>query len=324
MSETTWDGLPIADEDPRGCVVVVRRSDDRFLALHRASKGVDHEGDWAWTSPGGGCMPGEPIYLAALRELAEEAGLSELDVWAVDLSGRAAVFAVDVAEEIAIELVDREHDRYEWLPAAQAVRRMLPARVAAQVRRVAAIPRVEVSFRPMTHADLPEVVAWVNAPHVAKWWDNESPDLAGAERHYGPAIDGVEPTRHWILEVDGAPAGFMQDYRIGDHPDYALLTGLPDAVGFDYAIGDARWVNRGIGTRMLWSYLRDVVVPAYPAATQLHAAPDHRNAASLRVLGKLGFQQGLWFDEPQRDGRVDTVVGCTLDVAHMFGMRLPR
>jgi aminoglycoside 6'-N-acetyltransferase len=72
---------------------------------------------------------------------------------------------------------------------------------------------------------------------------------------------------------------------------------------------------------MLWQFLRDVVRPHYPEATAYFAAPDHRNHASLRVLDKLGFERGLWFDEPQSDGRVDTVVGCTLDVRRMFGRR---
>jgi hypothetical protein len=103
----------------------------------------------------------------------------------------------------------------------------------------------------------------------------------------------------------------VQDYRIGDHPDYALLTGSPDAVGLDYAIGAPAFVGRGIGTRALWVYLRDVVRSGYPDAGEFFAAPDHRNAASLRVLDKLGFARGLWFDEPQCDGRVDTGVGCS-------------
>ena len=47
--------------------------------------------------------------------------------------------------------------------------------------------------------------------------------------------------------------------------------------------------------------------------------PDHRNAASLRVLAKAGFSEGLWFDEPQDNGTVDTVVGCTLDVPRVLG-----
>ena len=53
--------------------------------------------------------------------------------------------------------------------------------------------------------------------------------------------------------------------------------------------------------------------------TSYFAAPDHRNAASLRMLAKAGFTEGLWFDEPQEDGTVDTVVGCTLDVARVLG-----
>ncbi|MGH3445400.1 MAG: GNAT family N-acetyltransferase, partial [Nocardioidaceae bacterium] len=115
---------------------------------------------------------------------------------------------------------------------------------------------------------------------------------------------------------------FLQDYLIVDNPDYALLTARPDAVGFDYAIGDPGWVGRGIGTRMLWTFLRDVVRPHYPHAPAYFAAPDHRNQTSLRVLDKLGFVRGAWFDEPQRESSqspVATVVGCTLDVSRMFG-----
>ena len=56
-----------------------------------------------------------------------------------------------------------------------------------------------------------------------------------------------------------------------------------------------------------------------PAATTYFAAPDHRNAASLRMLAKAGFHEGLWFDEPREDGTVDTVVGCTLDVRRVLG-----
>ena len=123
----------------------------------------------------------------------------------------------------------------------------------------------------------------------------------------------------WVAEVNGRSVGLLQDYRISDHPEYALLTARPDAVGMDYLLGEPSWVGSGVGTRMLWAYVRDVVVPHYPGLREVFAAPDHRNAASLRVLDKLGFTRGLWFDEPQPDGRVDTVVGCTFDVARILG-----
>jgi len=178
---------------------------------------------------------------------------------------------------------------------------------------------VSVGFRSMTRADFPDVVRWQREPHVARWWDaDEAPDVAGAERHYGPALDGTDPTRLWVVELNGRSVGFIQDYRIGDHPEYSLLTGEPDAIGFDYAIGEPSWVGKGIGTRVLWTFLRDVVRPHYPQATAYFAAPDHRNSASLHVLEKLGFTQGLWFDEPQVDGSVDTVISYTLDVRAIF------
>jgi aminoglycoside 6'-N-acetyltransferase len=177
------------------------------------------------------------------------------------------------------------------------------------------------AIRPMTEGDLRDVHRWVNAPHVARWWDeHRSPDQIAA--HYGPGLRGDDPVRYWVWEVNGRSVGFSQDYRISDHPGFALLCGHPEAIGFDYVIGEEAFVDRGLGTSLLWVYLRDIVVPAYasgPAgAAELFAAPDHRNTRSLRVLEKLGARQGLWFDEPQADGSVSTVVGCSIDVRRVL------
>jgi aminoglycoside 6'-N-acetyltransferase len=176
------------------------------------------------------------------------------------------------------------------------------------------------SVRPMTPGDFPDISRWVNEPHVARWWD-EHRSLDQVTAYYGPAIRGDDPTRMWVWEVNGRSVGFAQDYRISDHPDYALLSSRPDAVGFDYALGEPAFVGLGLGTSLLWVFLRDIVWPAYPDVHELFAAPDHRNAASLRVLAKLGFTEGVWFDEPGPRGQVDTVVGCSLDVAQVIGRR---
>jgi aminoglycoside 6'-N-acetyltransferase len=169
------------------------------------------------------------------------------------------------------------------------------------------------ALRPMTEGDLRAVTRWVNTPHVAKWWD-EHRSAEQIAAYYVPGIRGEDAVRYWIWEVNGRSVGFCQDYRISEHPEFALLCGRPDAIGFDYVIGEAAHVDRGLGTSLLWVFLRDIVVPAYDGATELFAAPDHRNARSLRVLAKLGAVEGLWFDEQQSGGRIDTVVGCSIDV----------
>lgn len=175
------------------------------------------------------------------------------------------------------------------------------------------------AVRPMTPGDVPEVARWVNEPHVARWWGEARRTEAEIARHYGPALRGEEPLRVWVWEVNGRSVGFAQDYRVGDHPEYALLTARPDAVGVDYGIGEPAFVGRGLGTSLLWVFLRDIVWPAYPGAGELFAAPDHRNVASRRVLAKLGFVEGAWFDQRSTSGATATLVGCSLDVAQVMG-----
>jgi aminoglycoside 6'-N-acetyltransferase len=52
---------------------------------------------------------------------------------------------------------------------------------------------------------------------------------------------------------------------------------------------------------MLWAWMQRART-RFPEATSFFAAPDHRNVASVRILRKAGFTEGLWFDEPQDDG----------------------
>ncbi len=274
---------------PRGCLVVVRRpaGQDPRSGPPRVVNAVRHAG--------------ESVLGASLRALGEE-GLPGVEPWAVDLSGKIGTLAVDVPDTMTIDHLKADSGD--------------PA-----VERALSVPHATIGFRAMTHADLSDVVRWTAEPHVARWWDAESTDLAAAEKHYGPAIDGEDPTRLWVVEINGRSVGFVQDYLIGDHPEYAALTARPDAVGIDYAIGDATWAGRGTGTRMLWHFLRDVVRPHHPEARACFAAPDHRNAASLRVLDKLGFERGLWFDEPQAGGGVETMVGCEIDLRRVLGRK---
>jgi aminoglycoside 6'-N-acetyltransferase len=178
---------------------------------------------------------------------------------------------------------------------------------------------VRIAIRAMTRADIDDVVAWRSSPDVHRWWSpGEMSDPDRMAEKYAERVDGRSPTRMWVLEVNGRSAGFVQDYRIGDYPDYAVLGPDPDSIGVDYAIGADQWRGRGIGQRMLWAWMLRART-RFPGATTYFAAPDHRNAASLRVLAKAGFTEGLWFDEPGEDGSTTTVVGCTLDVATVIG-----
>jgi RimJ/RimL family protein N-acetyltransferase len=191
--------------------------------------------------------------------------------------------------------------------------------LSGETLRFAVDPDQRIDLRTMTHGDLPALVRWLRADHVRRWWGHDGEaTIERVTASYGPRVDGRTPTRMWVIEVNGRSIGFVQDYRVRDHPGFALLTPDPDAIGLDYAIGEPGWAGRGLGARVLWAWMLSAR-RRYPDATAYFAAPDHANVASLRVLDKAGFTRGTWFDEPQRDGTTSTVVGCTLDVRRVLG-----
>jgi aminoglycoside 6'-N-acetyltransferase len=288
---------------PEGSAVVVRRP---------ADSGWEYAVRPDSTLPGGPRLSGESVFAGASRASADQTGI-ETEPWAVDLSGRWATWAVTVPRNRAVDVG-------EWLPAS-AVRRRLTTEAADAVVKVDRIPEVTVDFRPMTRDDLPTYVDWQHTPHARQWFHAGRMDLAEAERRYGPRIDGDVPIRMWVIRLGGRDVGMLQDYRVGDNDEYAAKTGDPDAAAFDYLIGDPDLVGRGIGTRMVGQFLRERLRPAYPDAPRFLASPDHRNRASLRLLDKLGFRQGLWIDEPA-GGPYDppeTEIVCTLDVDRWYG-----
>ncbi|HEY7200641.1 MAG TPA: NUDIX domain-containing protein [Candidatus Dormibacteraeota bacterium] len=134
----TWDGQPIAEDPPTGAVIAVfRRRGERveWLVLHRAQRGPDYDGEWAWGAPSGCRLPGEPVEACARRELLEETGL-DLTPAPVLHDEHWPVFAVQ-APPAAVVRLSAEHDAHRWVDLATAGDLVKPDFVAEQVRRVA-------------------------------------------------------------------------------------------------------------------------------------------------------------------------------------------
>jgi RimJ/RimL family protein N-acetyltransferase len=141
---------------------------------------------------------------------------------------------------------------------------------------------------------------------VREWWNDHS-TLADVAAHYGPAIDGGEPTDHYLALLDGDPVGFVETYLIADHPDWEATVGAePGAVGVDLFIADPELTGKGLGTRLLRQFV-DEIAFARPEATHCLADPDAENVASLRAFQKAGFRVVGEFIDPE-DNRPHAIV----------------
>ncbi|HWC33704.1 MAG TPA: hypothetical protein VG650_02640 [Mycobacteriales bacterium] len=65
----------------------------------------------------------------------------------------------------------------------------------------------EVSFRPLSRDDLPQLFDWLRRPHVAQWWRDVPADLGVVEAEYGPCIDGDDPTELFVVLPGTGPSG---------------------------------------------------------------------------------------------------------------------
>lgn len=166
----------------------------------------------------------------------------------------------------------------------------------------------DLIFRRLTDADIPALVAWMAAEHAQPWFGDEPRSPERAREVYARELDGTSATRMWIVELDGRPIGYVQDYPVVAYDDFAVRVQDLQAIAFDYLIGEPDLVGQGIGTRMISTYCRDVLCRDYPDAPRFVASPDVRNTRSIHVLEKCGFTQGLWI-QPEAVSHPEVV--CT-------------
>jgi aminoglycoside 6'-N-acetyltransferase len=145
-------------------------------------------------------------------------------------------------------------------------------------------------LRPMTEEDLPAVGAWLQLPHVARWW---TPDTTAEEEiakyRQRLSAQGRPATIMLMVTWDGASIGWCQWYRWQDYPAEATAMGVREGeLGIDYAIGELAWLGRGVGTRLIAALVAEAR-REHPGAGMV-TAPAAANAASRRVLEKNGFE----------------------------------
>jgi aminoglycoside 6'-N-acetyltransferase len=145
----------------------------------------------------------------------------------------------------------------------------------------------QISFRPLALDDFELMRRWLNEDFVARWWPGW-PSLEQVRAKYAPRINGAEPTRCFIVEIDAVPGAFIQCYYIRDWPDYAIGEVAANAAGIDLFIAERECAYRGLGPRLIREFLHRVVFAEYEVDSCI-IGPAQNNAAAIRAYEKAGF-----------------------------------
>jgi len=151
---------------------------------------------------------------------------------------------------------------------------------------------VRYTFAPLREEDLDLIHGWLLEPHVKRWWDDgvKAPYPDAVIQDYRDAIQGKDPTYHYVARIDERSAGMIQHYRIADDPEYAAALALgEDAIGVDLFIGEADLIGRGHGPAMLSQFLREVAFPFHQIDVCV-IGPSVKNVAAIRAYEKAGFR----------------------------------
>ncbi|MGH3028485.1 MAG: GNAT family N-acetyltransferase [Gaiellaceae bacterium] len=148
----------------------------------------------------------------------------------------------------------------------------------------------ELAFRPMVADDLRLLHDWLQRPHVQRWWRKRETYEEVVE-HYLPAIEGSDPTDHYIALLGDRPIGMLQTYLVADYPKHATLMGVHGrgTAGIDILIGEEELTGQGIGTEVIRRFVAEVVF-ARPGTSSCVSDPAAENVASVRAFEKAGFR----------------------------------
>jgi len=153
-----------------------------------------------------------------------------------------------------------------------------------------------IEFRPIAESDVPQLQAWLEREHVSLWWRDEH-----AEHH-------LDPTEHYIIELEGEPVGMIQTYLVDNYPEWKAVVGMePDLAGVDLFIGEENAVGRGLGPQVISQFAREVVFARTETAAVV-ATVEEENRRSWRAFEKAGFRHVRDVEEdglPHRLMRLD-------------------
>jgi aminoglycoside 6'-N-acetyltransferase len=117
---------------------------------------------------------------------------------------------------------------------------------------------VAYTFRSVAESDLLLLRGWRVQPHVIRWWG--PPEVEDAAE---TLADGR--VAMWIVEHDGRPLAYAQDYSPHDWDNHPFAYLPPGARGIDQYVGPADMLRQGHGSAFVRAHVEQLFAAGAPA-----------------------------------------------------------
>jgi aminoglycoside 6'-N-acetyltransferase len=147
-------------------------------------------------------------------------------------------------------------------------------------------------FRTIKAEDFPQILIWLQRPHVKRWWDDGDDTLEKVVHHYGSQEEGV--ARFILTEIhpfSERAIGYFQYYQVND-----------ETFGIDQFIGEPDYLNRGVGTETIALFIQ--LIRAQFGAVSIVLDPLPENNQAIRCYEKVGFQYFETRNDPEKPGNL--------------------
>ncbi|MCT7659032.1 GNAT family N-acetyltransferase [Mycobacterium deserti] len=134
-------------------------------------------------------------------------------------------------------------------------------------------------------ADAQLISGWMNSPHLIEAWQYAW-STPRWRRYLGAQLSG-EYSRPLIGESDGTPFVYVELYRAAKDSIARCYDADPYDVGLHAAIGDERFIHRGIAPILL-PRLIDSIFTVESRCRRIMFDPDHRNADARAICEVVG------------------------------------
>ncbi|MFJ9619345.1 GNAT family N-acetyltransferase [Streptomyces noursei] len=146
--------------------------------------------------------------------------------------------------------------------------------------------------------DLDRIVAWMNDPAVAAFWELAGPPETTAA-HLRPQLDGDGRSVPCLGVLDGVPMSYWEIYRADLDRIARYYRARPHDTGIHLLIGGTGDRGRGLGTTLLRA-TADLVLDHRPRCGRVLAEPDLCNTGSVAAFLSAGFRYAEEIELPEK------------------------